>query len=335
MDQSTSYRKKRHHYIPVTYLDKFSDNSGKIFAYRKDEPSAPLYLPPKAIAFTKYYYSQPLPEGGQDDNTFEDYFASIEGKWTPLADRLRAGAAATNSFASAEWEALFIFLGLMRVRVPATRDMVVIWLAEQVKAEARLLDRLGKLPPKPEGRENILDHMVITIDPHQSLRAMGDLARGFGFLLDHLGFEVIHNGTDVSFLTSDNPVLVFDPTMPEAAVLPYQVRPPLGAIELLFPIDAETMLRGRSDLRRPGPPKVQHVTLAARQEAKRINRFVARFGYRFVFARDRTHDALIAKHAGLSPVMKAISGPGPTRGMFVMGACVFGPRPNIPKWQDC
>jgi hypothetical protein len=61
---------------------------------------------------------------------------------------------------------------------------------------------------------------------------------------------------------------------------------------------------------------------------------VARFGYRFVFARDRSHDALIVKHAGTSPVMKAVSVPGPT-GVFVAREFVFGPRPTKPKWSDC
>jgi hypothetical protein len=121
--------------------------------------------------------------------------------------------------------------------------------------------------------------------------------------------------------------------VPEASVLPYQVRPPLGSIELLVPIDAETGLRGRSDLRRPGPPKLGHAALTVRGEVKRINRFVARFGYRFVFARDRTHDALIAKHAGMSPVMRATSTPGP-RGVLVWSECVFGARPIKPKWDD-
>jgi hypothetical protein len=120
----------------------------------------------------------------------------------------------------------------------------------------------------------------------------------------------------------------------EARVLPYQVRPPHGSIELLFPIDADTVLRGRTALRRPGPPNLRHITLRDRQEAKRINRFVARFGYRFVFSRDRSHDALIVKHAGTSPVMKAVSVLGPT-GVFVRSECVFGPRPTKPKWRDC
>jgi Protein of unknown function (DUF4238) len=264
-------RKKRHHCIPITYLDNFTNSVGKVLAYRKDDPVKPLCIAPSEIAFERYYYSQPLPDGGRDNNKLENFFSSIESTWPKVVATLRSGA----EIAAADLEALCTFVILMRVRVPATRDMVELSLAEQVKAEARLLDELGKLPPKPEGLEDILDHVTVSIDPHQSLYAMLPLAQGFGVVLDQLGLEVLHNKTDESFLTSDNPVICFDPTVGEGRVLPYQVRPPLGSIELLFPIDAQTVLRGRSG-RRP----LRHVKLTDRQAIKRINRFTARFGYR-------------------------------------------------------
>lgn len=116
-------------------------------------------------------------------------------------------------------------------------------------------------------------------------------------------------------------------------MLPYQVRPPRGSIELLFPIDADTILRGHTGLRRRGPRSLRHVTVTERREAKRIHRFVARFGYHFAFARDRTREALIVKHASTSPVIKAISVPGPTGGVLMLNECVFGPRPIKPKWD--
>jgi hypothetical protein len=292
MNQTAPNEKKRHHYIPITYLEKFADGAGKVFAYHKDEVQKAIHLQPSAIAFERYYYSQPLPEGGRDNNTLEDFFSTFESTWTPLVERLRSGSN-TNS----DFEALCTFMGLMRVRVPAARDMVEVFLAEQVKATARLLDRQGKLPPKPVGCEDILDRVNVSIDPHQSLHAMPALAKGFGIVLDQLEFEVIHNRSDVSFLTSDNPVIYFDPMVPDAKILPYRVRPPQGKIELLFPIDADTVVRGRT-----GPAGLHHVALSDHQFAKRINSFVARFGYRFVFSHDKTHEALITKHAGTSPV---------------------------------
>jgi hypothetical protein len=331
MDHTLRNEKKRHHFIPITYLNNFTDNSVKLFAYRKDEPERHLHVTPDAIGFEKYYYSQPLPEGGRDNNTFEGFFGTIESKWNGLAVRMRSGADGISDWSSNEFQDLFTFMGLMRVRVPAARDMVEVMLAEHVKTMTRLLDQQGKLPSKPLGTEDILEHLKVAIDPHMSLRAMGRLMIGFGIVVDHVGFEVLHNETGMSFVTSDNPVVCFDPTVPEASVSPYQVRPPYGSIELIFPIDPNTMLRGRSALRRPGPPSLRHVKLTDRGEAKRINRFLARFGYRFVFARDRTHESLIVKHASTSPVMQMISEPNSTSEPIMH--CVFGPRPIKPKWN--
>jgi len=66
-----------------------------------------------------------------------------------------------------------------------------------------MLDRQGKLPPKPEGFEDVLDHMEVSIDPHQSLHAIPTLLQGFSYIIDQLSFEVLHNKTDISFLTRE------------------------------------------------------------------------------------------------------------------------------------
>jgi hypothetical protein len=42
MDQNSQSEKKRHHYIPITNLDKFADDTGKVMAYRKDDVLKPL-----------------------------------------------------------------------------------------------------------------------------------------------------------------------------------------------------------------------------------------------------------------------------------------------------
>jgi hypothetical protein len=149
----------------------------------------------------------------------------------------------------------------LRATIDVTaRDKLLVFLTrrdvEATKATTRFLDQQGMLPPKPIGRDNILDHLSVAIDPHESLRSISDFAKGFSIVLDQLGLKVIHNKTDISFLTSDNPVVYFDPTMEEPRLLPYQVQPPHGSIELLFPIDADTIVRGR-----PGPPNLRHVPL--------------------------------------------------------------------------
>jgi len=63
------------------YLTPFSDEAGRLWAYWKDEPYKALRASdhPK-IAFERYYYSQPL-DGGRDDNAIEDFFNQLAGEW--------------------------------------------------------------------------------------------------------------------------------------------------------------------------------------------------------------------------------------------------------------
>src|SRR5438270_13944917 len=90
--------KKRHHYNPVTYLKGFVDTSGCVFAWRKDQPEAPLHTVPEAIGFEKFYYSQPLPGGGRDNNSLEDFFSTIEAPWPQLLEKLATGAETDADF---------------------------------------------------------------------------------------------------------------------------------------------------------------------------------------------------------------------------------------------
>ena len=81
--------KKRHHYVPKAYLKFFCDEEGKIRMYLKDDPDKVIHQAPDNAGFHKYYYSQPLPEGGMDHNTLEDVFSDIEAKWPPIVERLQ------------------------------------------------------------------------------------------------------------------------------------------------------------------------------------------------------------------------------------------------------
>ncbi len=80
--------KKRHHYVPKAYLRSFCNDTNKLLVYRKDEPSRAIALSVENAALQNYYYSQPTPEGGTDNNTLEDFFSKTEEKWPGIIDRL-------------------------------------------------------------------------------------------------------------------------------------------------------------------------------------------------------------------------------------------------------
>jgi hypothetical protein len=322
-------QKKRHHYVPIAYLAQFGDPAGRIYTYRKDGPAPPLHVRPGEIAFERYYYSQPLPEGGQDKNRLEDLFSTVETHWPGLVEDLTNGRDVRNRM-----ELLFQFMGLLRVRVPAARDPVELHLARMVRRTAARLVRDGEIPPPPPGHEDLLEEMVVAIDPHQSLRAMVDMLNGFGRLTQFIGFEVVHNTSSEDFITSDNPVIVFDPDVPEASLLPYTVRPPHRRVELLLPISPKVMIRGRSELPviTPGMQPT-HTETARAADVRRVNRFVARFGYRFAFANHPGIEKLVTKYGALSPTVRLDDMPDGDGGEYHFTQMVFGPRPRKPKWS--
>ncbi len=318
--------KKRHHYVPKAYLRFFCDDTGEVLFYRKDDPSMAIPLSPDNAAIQKHYYSQPTPDGGTDHNALEDFFSKVEDKWPGIVDRLHRQEDVNNSL-----EDIFQFMALQRVRVPASRDVAEKILAETVKMEAHVLDAAGQLPPKPEGFEDILDHIEVSIDPHRSIHAMAHMIQGFGQVFDQMGFIALQNKTDVAFLTSDNPVVWFDPSVPDADLQPYVLRPG-GPVMLLFPVSPSCAIVGDSSARDEFVADGMGMAdLSDTHLAKVINRQVCRFSYEAVFAQKTGHEKLIRKHAALSPVPK-FNRVSREKGEIVAVQMVFGKRERKPRW---
>lgn len=319
----TRAAKKRHHFVSVTYLEGFCDSAGKITAYRKDDPKNPLYLKPDEIGFENYYYSQTLQDGARDNESFEDLWGSIETHWPAI--KTAAGAGTIDSQLLFE---LYKFVTMMRSRVPAARDYHESALALKMRTEIRALAKIGKLPAKLRRYENELDTVPIAVNRQQTLATMSDDMRRFGDLTRGMGFELLLNQTDLDFISSDNPVAYFDPSTPSHRLRPYEVD---RKIELYFPIDARTLLRGSHRLRFNGrPPAVRRISTPA--TVLRVNQMTARFGYRFIFAKDRSCEKLAITHSKTSPTLEAwVEGEGMDIKMYLRHR--FGERPKLNKFR--
>lgn len=299
-DTAIQRQKKRHHYIPITYLKRFTNQQGRIVTYQKDEPDKVLCVAPKNIAFEKYYYSQPLPEGGYDNNRLENLFSIFESDWPGVVEALERGCETPQHL-----DALFNFLGLLRSRTPAARDAYEHHLAHTVKRTAQLMNQRGQLPAPPEGLADLLDHLDVAVDPHMSLHAMPMMMQSLAMVFERTGFEVVHNETPDDFVTSDNPVAYFDPDHAENVMRPYDLQRDGGRVEFLCPITPRLLIRGRSELPilRSGM-HIRHVRATSGSEVRRVNRITARFAYRFVFARNTGLEDFVKRYAALSPTIE-------------------------------
>jgi Protein of unknown function (DUF4238) len=318
--------KKGHHFVAQTYLEGFCNEAGKVRVYWKDDPAKHWWALPESVGFENYYYSQPTPDGGQDNNRLEDLFSSIETNWPAVIAKIRRREHPNN------WlDNLLLFALMHRVRVPTMRNAAERMLAEAVRMTARHLNDLAELPAPPAGLtfEYLDKNLKISIDPHKSIHAMLDFAKGVNKIFQIVGYKLIENKTSEAFITSDNPVIYFDPAIPPELMHPYSIDRQRLDVELMFPINSHLMLWGHSKLKRASL-SYQHVTDT--KFVKRANILAARFANRMVFSNVAYHQPLIEKYGNLSPVISVTHLETPT-GRAVIARFVFGKREPMPKWR--
>lgn len=132
---------KAHHYISAVYMEGFTDERGRVHVYRSEKPDDPHPSQPRAVGYENYYYSQKLPDGGQENHRFEDLWHTIETAWpatvAALETRRESPAISMNTLG---------MMSIMRVRVPAARDARAILMEAGLRTEMRELERIGKVP---------------------------------------------------------------------------------------------------------------------------------------------------------------------------------------------
>ena len=154
-----------------------------------------------------------------------------------------------------------------------------------------------------------------------------------GQVFDQIGFYVVHNKTDVPFLTSDNPVIWFDPSVKDTDLRPYVLRPD-GPVLLLFPVSPSLIIYGDSSRRDEFVSEGVGITdISEVNFVEIINRQVCRFAYQAVFAQKAGQERLIQEHAELSPAIR-FDRFGTGEGEAVLFEMVFGKRKPKPKWVE-
>ena len=318
-----SAERKRHHFVSVTYLNAWASGPAeKLYAYRSDGASNPLHVRPDEIGFENYYYSQMLPDGTRDNDSFENLFGGVETHWPAVMRALE-----TRSLDRAILHRLYGMTTMMRTRVPAARNYNEEIMALEMRTGLKVFAEMGKLPEKLKRYERELDTVDIAIERQRTLGKMGEDMRRFADLTLRLGFEIFRNETDADFITSDNPVAYFDPS--DAGIRhPYINN---EKVELYFALSPKLMLHGANRLRRFGQtPRFR--SIAEVSKIRSINRITARFAYRFAFASDRSNDDLIALHSATSPVLDATVVRKPNEIQYHVGHR-FGPRPDLLKFR--
>ena len=320
-------QKKRHHFVPATYLRRFVDPEGFVNVVRKAEHTVNLRSKPTETGFRNFYYSQPVVGGPQNNNALEDLFSKFEETWPQIAQSLESNESANSALSG-----LMTFIGFQRVRVPAFRDAIEQAMAHYARSGFDQLRLAGALPPPPPEFPDLMDHVAITIDPHQSIHGMTALLRQLGPILDSFGYSIIHNESEFEFITSDNPVSYYTSSLASGEMAPYLLIP-RRRWELVFPISPKTAVFGctadRSRFRVHG---LRHLRCRSASRVRDMNEVIARFAYEAYFSRAALPQSFTGRFAQQSPVL-APDFPGFGPDNYTMPRFVFGERKGLMKWK--
>lgn len=305
---------KQHHYIPICYSKNFSDDRGFLSLVDLWGDKKSFSSKPKNVLKERYLYSQPLYSENRFDDSVERFFSNeVESSWTPIISRMRRKIDINQE----DWAGFVRFISSMHIRVPSKRYAVIELLRESVFREVSQYDLDmpdvpeeifrryrelvgGSAKDNPSIKDLIDVGMVrISIDPHRYISSMSRLvssiilfSKGFSFGVP----RVVHNETDVPFVSSDNPVCFYSGQSLKHVESPYRVRYN-RSFSFIFPISSKMILvngclaKGRNI----------HTSVDRVDFVRDVNRVVFKFANRFVFSGNRDALAGAAEFSDVCP----------------------------------
>lgn len=304
--------KKRHHYIPVFYLDGFVDPHNKpyLWIYEKGNPDI-RRASSKDVAVQKNYFSQTY-EDEKESDTLENALAKVEGITSSVLKKIKE-----RKLLNDEDKAKFAyFLALMMTRVPNFRNNVgraMGQLAKKLYMELaanqnafedsirRFEEHTGKkigMPIEEIRKFAFNGEYDVALDSQYSLAKGISVCGRLALILVSMKWLFLRATDDYKFLTGDNPVFYCDPTHDPNS--PYGVGLANENIELTFPLSRDLALfarwRGKDLEYRPGKNNT----------VKAINRRTVLAALRFVFSSQKSDSVnrLVQNYVNSAPVLK-------------------------------
>jgi hypothetical protein len=315
-------RSRRHHYLPIFYLKGFidPDHSPFLWIYGKENDDI-IKSNVVNAAVRKDYYSFVSPEGSMDPDTVETMLSTVESYAAPVFRKIIE----RRDLNDEERSHFALFLALLYVRVPSFRENLEKSMGDFMKklnffmashkegfeASIKRVERdTGKEIGMPieELRKFVLEgEYDITVIPEMSL-AMGiELVPKFTEIFFHMQWIFFTAPEDYKFVTSDNPLSVYDPT--------YDPRSFWGIgllnknIEIVFPISGDIACLGIWKENKRYPGLKEGFQKGNNRIVKALDKRIVRTSFKYVFAsyRSRILHAFVNKHIGKDRLVMEIS----------------------------
>lgn len=226
---------RKHHFLPQFYLKGFSlDKRGIYLLDKKRVKSYGCQI--KDVAAIRDYHELDVEELA-DTYILEKRLATIETTQAELIKSLISNGITDSKHRYG----LLEFLSIMRMRVPAVKEHIAKSYGSTIKAVALSLQRSGKLPPVPPGFEDKLkiENLNIEIANWKSLEKMFALGTNEKTirLLAQMRITLYRAPAKLNFITSDQPVALYHPTLFNSA------GPITPGVEITLPISSQLLLK--------------------------------------------------------------------------------------------
>jgi hypothetical protein len=316
-----AYR-KRHHYLPVFYLKGFidPDQSPFLWIYGKDKEEI-IKTNVANIAVRGDYYTFRTSEGTKDSDKIESFLSAIEGYCAPVIQKIRR-----RELLNDEDRIHFaVFLAFMYVRVPSFRENIEEAMKGFIKsfskfmashkegfeATVKSMERdTGKEigMPTEELRKFMLEgEYDVKVVPEVSLMGIA-MAQDFAKIFLHMQWFFFGATRDYKFVTSDNPLSIYDPTYVPSSF--YGIGLLNKKIEIVFPVSSNIACLGIWK-ENPSYPDLRgglfHV--GNNKIVKALVKRTVHSAYQYVFASQRSQvfHAFVKKHIGRDRIIMRMS----------------------------
>lgn len=209
---------KKHHYLPQFYLENFKiDNDNKISQInvipKNRRPFSTFISAIKDTGCETDYHTLEISDTEKDRSTVENNLSKVEAIHSNLVKKIIIKKKIDNN----DKEELIKFLLLMRMRVPTNKKHLEELLKSCVQSSYNILDKCGKLPPKPKILQDVIDKGInpieITISNWKLVQEMFRHAQDEDLIKvqKKLNMTLCEICNDEFFITSDVPVSIYYP----------------------------------------------------------------------------------------------------------------------------
>ena len=216
---------KSHHFVPRSYLARFSDSDGFLHVFDRHLRSFRRQRP-KEVMTINHYYRQEWAPSGVDPNIMEKGLGEwLETHAKKSIDRLiHAPATLTEP----EMETLLSYLELQRIRVPRQFDM----------AKTLMRETLMRNMPSEAAAKIHAGRISLTIEKPARFEYIRTLVGGLLPWFGIMKWEICQAEEGASFVTTDSPVSLYNPAAPP----PAEPGLALAGTKVFFPLDSRHVL---------------------------------------------------------------------------------------------